>query len=95
MANSAYHSQDRTRDLAAFEENAERGPGIVVVAGAVVAFVVSMATFALGHVGAGVATASAGLLIFGAGLSWLGMERRRVRDAERELLLGAEHHRPA
>ncbi|OIN82624.1 hypothetical protein BMG05_01305 [Mycobacterium malmoense] len=31
-----------------------------------------------------VAAAIVGLLAFGAGLAWLAMDRRRIRDAERE-----------
>jgi hypothetical protein len=58
-------------------------PGLVVVAAAVLAFVVCVANFALGQAHAGVAAAIVGLLAFGAGLSWLAMDRRRIRDAER------------
>nr|WP_253849328.1 LapA family protein [Mycobacterium asiaticum] len=58
---------------------------MVVIAGAVLAFVVSAVTFALGHVGAGIAAASIGMLVFGGGLAWLAEERRRVRQAERDL----------
>lgn len=56
-----------------------------MIAGALLAFVVSVAAFSLGKVGVGIATTSAGMLILSAGLSWLSMERRRVRDAERGL----------
>jgi Na+-driven multidrug efflux pump len=73
----AHHPMNHTDDV-------ERGPGLVVVAGAGLAFVVCIATFALGQVGVGIATAIGALLAFGAGLSWLGMDRRRVRDAERD-----------
>jgi Na+-driven multidrug efflux pump len=59
-------------------------PGLVVVAAAGLAFVVCVANFALGEAGAGVAAAIVGLLTFGAGLAWLAMDRRRIRDAERE-----------
>jgi Na+-driven multidrug efflux pump len=59
-------------------------PGLVVVAAAGLAFVVCVANFALGQAGAGVAAAIVGLLTFGAGLAWLAMDRRRIRDAERE-----------
>ncbi|MDP7702005.1 LapA family protein [Mycobacterium sp. TY815] len=83
------HLPRSARDLGEFEDAAERTPVLVVIAGAVLAFVVSVAAFALGQAGVGVAVASGGLLIFGAGLCWLSMERRRVRDAEREVLL---HH---
>lgn len=80
--------QDAMRALDDFEDNVERAPGLVVMAGALLAFVVSVATFALGMVGAGIAAASIGMLILSAGLSWLSMERRRVRDAEREMRFG-------
>jgi hypothetical protein len=46
--------------------------------------VVGLTNFAFGQVGFGVAAVSIGLLVFGAGLSWLAMERRRIRQAERE-----------
>lgn len=87
MANSA-HIPRRPSELAAFEDKTERTPERVVMAGAVLAFVVSAAAFALGQVGAGIAVASGGMLVFGAGLSWLSMERRRVRAFERDVLFG-------
>ncbi|OBK10398.1 hypothetical protein [Mycobacterium asiaticum] len=77
-------------ELMEFETRTERAPGLVVIVGAVLAFVVSAVTFALGHAGAGVAVAAGGMLVFGAGLAWLAEERRRVRQAEREL--GREDH---
>jgi hypothetical protein len=46
--------------------------------------VVCVATFALGHAGAGVVAASVALLAFGAGLAWLAMDRRRIRQEERD-----------
>jgi hypothetical protein len=58
--------------------------GLVVVAAAVLAFVVCVASFSLGEIGAGITAAIVGLLAFGAGLSWLDMDRRRIRQAERE-----------
>ena len=58
-------------------------PGLVVVGAAALAFALCVATFALGDAGAGVAAAIVALLAFGAGLSWLAMDRRRIRDAER------------
>lgn len=61
-------------------------PGLVVVAAAMLAFVVCVISFALGEVNAGIAAAIIGLLGFGAGLDWLGMDRRRMRQAEREPL---------
>jgi Na+-driven multidrug efflux pump len=61
----------------------ERPAGLIIVSAAAVAFVVCVINFALGEAGAGVAAAIVGLLAFGAGLSWLAMDRRRIRDAER------------
>lgn len=81
------HMPRAARELDDFEEAAERTPVFVVLAGAVLAFVVSLAAFAFGQVGIGISVASGGLLVIGAGLSWLSMERRRVRDAEREARL--------
>jgi hypothetical protein len=75
-------------DLAGYERNAERAPGLVVIGGALLAFVVSAAMFALGQVGAGIAAASGGMLVFGAGLAWLSEQRRRVREAERAVFSG-------
>ena len=85
------HSQGVPNQLAAksadsLEERVERAPTLLVVAAAVVAFVVSVANFALGNLSLGVNVASIGLLVVGGGLSWLAMERRRVRQAEREWL---------
>lgn len=65
-------------------DDVERAPGLVVVAGAVLAFGVCVVNFALGQVTIGIAAAIAGMLALGAGLAWLSMERRRVRQAERE-----------
>ena len=66
----------------------QRTPGLVIVGAAALAFVVCVATFALGHAGAGVAAAIVALLAFGAGLDWLAMDRRRIRQAEREWAIG-------
>ncbi len=65
------------------DESARRR-GLVVVGAAALAFVVCVATFALGQAGAGVAAAIVAMLAFGAGLSWLGMDRRRIRQTERD-----------
>lgn len=70
--------------LAELERKAETIPSVVVVAAGVVSFGVSVAEFAFGQARLGVATASVGLLVIGAGLSWLAMERRRIRQAERD-----------
>ncbi len=68
-------------------QDSVRPHGLVVVAVVVLAFVVCLANFALGQVGAGVAAVIAGLLASGAGLAWLAMDRRRVRQAERDWLI--------
>jgi hypothetical protein len=75
---------DAPRSAESLEERVERAPTLLVVAAAVVAFVVSVANFALGNINLGVNAASIGLLVVGGGLSWLAMERRRVRQAERD-----------
>jgi hypothetical protein len=64
--------------------DSDRSPGMLVVAAAVLAFVVCVANFALGQARAGVVAAIVGLLGFGAGLAWVAMDRRRIRDAERD-----------
>lgn len=65
-----------------------RTTGRVAVAVAVLALVVCVANFALGHANAGIDAAIVGLLALGAGLDWLAMDRRRIRQAEREPLVG-------
>jgi hypothetical protein len=65
-------------------KDVERAPRLVVVAAALLAFVVCPLIFAAGQVGAGIAAVIAGLLAFGVGLDWLAMEGRRVRQADRE-----------
>jgi Flp pilus assembly protein TadB len=78
---------DIARDRRSTDKSAQdsvRRHGLVVVAAVVLAFVVCLANFALGHVGVAVAAVIAGLLIFGAGLAWLAMDGRRVRQVERD-----------
>ena len=75
------HPDRSTKDV-------ERAPMLVVVASAVLAFVVCPANFAAGQVGAGIAAFIAGLLASGVGLDWLAMERRRVRQADRDWCAG-------
>ncbi|OBH09376.1 hypothetical protein [Mycobacterium sp. E1747] len=79
------HARTGSRESA---QDVERTPGLVIVGAAALAFVVCVATFALGDAGAGVAAAIVALLAFGAGLSWLAMDRRRIRQAEREWPIG-------
>ena len=57
---------------------------LVVIGAAALAFVVCIATFALGQAGAGVVAAIVSMLAFGAGLSWLAMGRRQIRQTERD-----------
>jgi hypothetical protein len=64
--------------------------GIVLLVSGVVALVVCVAAFALGEVGVGVGAVVIALLAAGAGMAWLGMEGRRVREVERG---GADNHR--
>ncbi|BBZ44172.1 hypothetical protein MPRM_14530 [Mycobacterium parmense] len=72
----------------------ERHRGLLIVGAAAMAFVVCVTNFALGHAGAGVSAAIVALLAFGAGLGWLGMEGRRVRQAEREWAVRRPAPRP-
>jgi hypothetical protein len=81
--------KDISRDRRYRDEPAQdsvRTHGLIVLAAVALAFVICLANFALGHVGAGIAAVIVGLLAFGAGLSWLAMDRRRVRQAERDWL---------
>jgi hypothetical protein len=82
------HNRTARRDTAEPSRGGERSPGLVVVAAALLALVVCVTNFALGNGPAGVAAAIVGLLAFGAGLSWLAMDRRRIRDAERHWRVG-------
>ena len=68
-------------------QDSVRRHGLVVVAAVGLAFVVCLVNFALGHAAAGVAAVIAGLLIFGAGMAWLAMDGRRVRQAERDWVI--------
>jgi len=78
---------ERTAPRYQDESGTDRAPGRIVVGVAVLAFVVCVADFALGEAGPGVVAAIVALLAFGAGLSWLAMDRRRIRQAERECLI--------
>ena len=64
-------------------KNTWRMPGLLLVGAGVAAFV-CLAAFALGRVGVGIAATVVALLASGAGLAWLAMEGRRVREAQRE-----------
>jgi membrane associated rhomboid family serine protease len=65
-------------------QNSVRTPGLLVVGAAVLALVVCVTNFALGEVGVGIAAAIIGLMALGAGLDWLSMDGRRIRQAERD-----------
>ena len=70
-------------------QHSARIHGLIVVAAVALAFAVCLANFALGQVNAAVGAVIAALMAFGAGLSWLASDRRRVRQAERDWL--ADH----
>lgn len=61
-------------------QDSARRHGLLVVAAVGLAFVVCLTNFALGYVGIGVGAVIAGLLAFGAGMAWLAMDSRRVRQ---------------
>jgi protein-S-isoprenylcysteine O-methyltransferase Ste14 len=65
-------------------KNTAKMPGLLLVAVAVVALVVCLASFAERAVGVGIGAAIVMLLTAGAALAWLTMEARRVREVQRE-----------
>jgi hypothetical protein len=65
-------------------KNTAKMPGLLLVAIAVVAFVVCLASFAERAVGVGIGAAIVMLLTAGAALAWLTMEARRVREVQRD-----------
>ena len=65
-------------------KNTAKTRGLLLVAVAVVAFVVCLASFAIRQVDVGIGAAIVALLAAGAALAWLAMEARRVRQVERE-----------
>ena len=65
-------------------KNTAKMPGLLLVAIAVVAFVVCLASFAEHAVGVGIGAAIVMLLTAGAALAWLTMEARRVREVQRD-----------
>ena len=67
-----------------------KAPGLVFLAVAAVAFVICLASFAVRQVSVGLGAAIVALLAAGAGLAWLTMEGRRVRQVQREW--GRTHH---
>ncbi|BBZ69560.1 hypothetical protein [Mycobacterium paraseoulense] len=85
MKYSPDHDRTNRRESA---RDVGRTSGLVFVGAAALAFVVCVATFALGDAGAGVAAAIVALLGFGAGLAWLAMDGRRIRQEERGWPIG-------
>lgn len=82
------HDRTATRHADESVGDAARTPGLLVLCAAALAFVVCVANFALGQAGAGVAAAIVAMLAFGAGLAWLAMDRRRIRQAQRDWVIG-------
>lgn len=82
------HDRTAGRDRDDSVRDAGQTPGLVVVCAAALAFVVCVANFALGQARAGVTAAIVAMLAFGAGLAWLAMDRRRIRQAQREWVIG-------
>ena len=66
-------------------------PGLLLLAVGVVAIVVCLASFAQRQVTVGIDAIAVALLATGAGFAWLGMESRRIRQAQREW---RNSHRP-
>jgi len=64
--------------------DAERMTGLAIVGAAALAFVVCVATFALGHAGSESEQGDDSGKHTGAGLAWLAMNRRRIRQEERD-----------
>ncbi|MEE3752854.1 LapA family protein [Mycobacterium intracellulare] len=82
------HHRTATHDRDESMPDAAPTPGLVVVCAAALAFVVCVANFALGQARAGVTAAIVAMLAFGAGLAWLAMDRRRIRQEQREWVIG-------
>jgi Flp pilus assembly protein TadB len=76
----------RTTDPRAGEsmKSGVKTPGLLLLAVGVVAIVVGLASFAERQVTVGICAIAVALLATGAGLAWLGMESRRVRQVQRE-----------
>lgn len=88
MGNSSHDPVDHVRTTRphageAMKDTAQM-PGLILIGAGVVAIVIALVNFALGQVGIGIAAVVVALLAAGAGSAWLGMERRRVHQAERQ-----------
>lgn len=64
-------------------KNGVNAPGLIAVGIGVVALFVGLFAFATGHAVAGAAAVVLAVLLGGAGIGWLALAHRRVRDAER------------
>ncbi|WAJ42609.1 LapA family protein [Mycobacterium sp. Aquia_216] len=82
--NPVDHDRTSARSTDRPPQDSVRTPGLIVVGAAVLALVVCVTNFALGEVSVGVTAAIIGLMALGAGLDWLSMDRRRIRQAERD-----------
>ena len=78
-----HHRTTRARAGESLKSGAKT-PGLFLLAMGVVAFVICLAGFAHGSVTFGIAAAVVALLAVGAGFAWLGMESRRIRDAQQQ-----------
>ena len=65
-------------------KNTAKTPGLVFLAVAAAAFVISLVSFAVRQVSVGLGAAIVALLAAGAALAWLTMEGRRVRQVQRD-----------
>jgi hypothetical protein len=88
MRHYARDDVDRDRNMRHANEKSARDsawtPGLLVIGAGVLALIACVANFALGEVGVGIAAAIICLMAFGAGLDWIGMDRRRIRQADRD-----------
>ncbi|WP_297774400.1 LapA family protein [Mycobacterium sp.] len=85
---SVDHDRTAARYRAESVRDVAQTPGFVVVCAATLALAVCVANFALGQARAGVVAAIVAMLAFGAGLAWLAMDGRRVRQAQRDWVIG-------
>jgi uncharacterized membrane protein YcjF (UPF0283 family) len=87
-----HHRTTRPRAGESMKSGAKT-PGLLLLAVGVVAFVISLASFALRQIDVGVVAVAVALLAIGAGFGWLAMESRRIRQVQREW--SSTHHNDA
>jgi hypothetical protein len=94
MQDSSYDPVDhaRTTRQRAGEsvKDAAKMPGLLLIGLGVVAMAICMGGFAIRQPGWGVVAAIVALLSVGAGLAWMNMEGRRIRNRERRWV--DQHH---